>query len=119
MGSKSQCMAWLGIISAATPSGPNAEVQEVLAASVEDEAWSVLAVGEEKVSKASVEAWERLALYWVPAAFGGTVPSASKETKAAMAGGGRAHVPVDLSSWEAQPKRPRLTVLSVGRFGRA
>ena len=56
---------------------------------MEDEAWSVLAVGEEKVSKvlkASDEAWERQLLNWVPATFGGPVLSASKETKAAAAG---------------------------------
>jgi hypothetical protein len=52
---------------------------------VEDDGWSVLAAGEEKVSKASGEAWERRSLDRVPAELGGPVPSASKETKAAAA----------------------------------
>ena len=38
VGFENQCVAWLGVASAVTPSGPNVEAQEILVTSVEDEA---------------------------------------------------------------------------------
>ena len=64
---------------------------------MEEEAWRVRVAGKEKALEASVKACVRQLLYWVPAAFRGTVPSTSKEMRVGAAARGRAHVPVDLS----------------------
>ena len=71
VGPKSQRVAWLGVALAATPGGPNTEALGVLASSLEEEVWSVLAAGEEKVSKASGKALGRQSSNWVPATLKG------------------------------------------------